>query len=113
MGDFSSSVKEGINKMETFRLRPRARAVRIMEKTMQHIDDLVDTDMKGPEFYSKEGEIDYTKKNQFMAALQRANDMMPVLINRLENGYSVENVKSMKEESDDTTFIDSYFENQD
>lgn len=113
IGDFGSAIKDGIQKMETFRLRPRARAVRMMEKTMQHLDDLINTNLNGPEFLNKDDEVDYTKKNQFIAALQKANEMMPVLINRLENGYSVENVKSMKEESDDTTFIDSYFENQD
>lgn len=111
-GSIPESLKVGIKRMESFRIGIRVRAMKFMEKTMDHFDELINVDLNGPEFIGKDGEVDYTKKNQFITSLARANEVIPVLLNRLENGYSIENVKSMKEDSDDISFMDSYHENQ-
>lgn len=109
-GSISGKVKAGISRMEKFRLSPRVRAVKFMEKTLDHFDKLINVDLDGAEF-KKDGETDYTKKNQFINSLAKANDVIPILLARLENGYSVQDKKEVAEESDDVSFIDNLHEN--
>lgn len=113
-GKFPAKVEAAITAMSNFRIGPRVRAMKLTEKIFENMEKILMIDAGDKkEFLNKDGEVDFSKKNAYMNAASKANDMMPKLIKQLEGNFSVSEDKAKTSTFEGESLIDEYHENQD
>ena len=114
-GKFPAKLSVAIDAMRKFRIGPRVRAKILTEKIFNNIESILSIDASKKEnFLNKDGEVDFSKKKAYMDAASKASEMMPKLINQLENNFSVSEEKGASTATfEGESLIDDYHENQD
>lgn len=89
---FDEPVKKAIERMKKYSPDARAMAKRIAQTTLNNYMKLVEVKVSDFEFINKDGikEIDWSGRNQYVSSAAKINEVMPGLINQIEEGYGIE-----------------------
>ena len=111
-GKFSSKMASAISEMKKYKVGPRARANKIIEKGFKNMETILNIDAGDASmFLNKDDEVDFAKKRAYVDTLAKATDLMPKLIEQLEGRYSLHEDKDENSTFEGSSFIDSYHEN--
>jgi hypothetical protein len=111
-GRFPEKMNLAIARMERFSMTSRIRVLRMLERSLDNVEKILNIDASNDaHFKNKDGEVDFSKKKAYIDTVAKANDFLPLLIDRVETeGFSVKKDKKSDEDKD-FSFADKYHEN--
>lgn len=110
-GIFPEKISTAIKAMQKFKPAVRTRAKGIIEKMLDNMEKMVAVDINGEEFYDKEGNVDWTKKNAYITSCDRILNMLPTVIEKAESGFGI--TTQFEESTGSSSSIDSFHNNRD
>lgn len=119
-GRFPGHIQNGIESFMSYKLSVRMRAKRLQEKALENYEKIIDVDINGEQFFvtDKEGnptaEKDYDKVNKYTTISLNVLKNMDELVNKIEYGYGIDELKddNSKNDDDDISYIDLEHENK-
>lgn len=115
---FPEKIENAIEIMKNFRIGPRVRAKMMAEKAFENIEKILDIDASDDKhFLNKENEVDYSKKKSYVDTVARAIDMLPKLINQIEESFGISDKKGtenqLEEAFEGDSIADMFHEQED
>jgi len=112
-GHWGDKIADAIQRMRSFRIGPRIRALQILEKGFENLEKIINTDASDQTlFQNANGEFDFGKYKAFVDCVEKATKMMPDLIKQIESGFSVVRKEEEAQEFD-MSFLDGFHEEND
>ncbi len=113
-GNWGDKIGDAIQRMKSFRIGPRIRALQILEKGFENLEKIINTDASDQSlFKNTQGEFDFGKYKAFVDCVKNATAMMPDLIRQIESGFSVIRKNEETEEYDTMSYLDGFHEESD
>lgn len=113
-GKFPEKIKLAIDEMIKFRIGPRVRALKVLEKGFVNLEAILDVDPTNDKsFLGKDGTVDFAKKKAYVDTFKTAIETMPKIVKQMEQRYSVVEFKDEESLDDEGSgFIDDYIDTE-
>lgn len=115
---FPSRITKGVNAFSRYKTSVRLRAKLMQQKMLDNFEKIVDVDVNGAEFniVDKEGrdtgEKDYDKVKKYVDAATKISNDLQGIIDKIEYGYGVKEVKSNKKDDSGVSLTDRKHEGE-
>jgi len=103
-GRFPDKLSEAIIVMSSFKMGARIRGLKILEKGFQNLEKLICVDESSDVFTS--GEV--SKQKDYVTMIKSSTELMPKIIEQLEQGFSVKRKNSSDSSIDGISMTDDW-----
>lgn len=115
-GDMPSVYQKAIDRFEKFELNSRIRAKKMVDKVMENLEKLIDTDVDGEEFLVVDkdglhtGEVDWDKKKKYADMAINISKNLADIQKQAEDGHYVteQGEAESVDFKEDGSFLDQY-----
>jgi len=109
--DFKEYLWPAIDSMQEYRMGPRVRKKRMVDRIMANFEVISDMDVKGPEFKDEDGNLDFDKQKKYVDSCKSIMATLPSLDKMAEGNSGLkENNNNDTDDMSDGSFMDSAME---
>lgn len=109
-------LEVAIEKMAQYRMGPRVRQKKMVDKILNNFEKIISMDVEGPEFKNEDGEVDFDKVKKYVDASVNVSKNMDKILAMAEGSFGIYEEEGEDQDEismDGDSLMDSFHENND